>query len=54
MTDPRRLASGFSVNVEDWVEEKKVECSWMEFVEDKVVSSIELREIVELLVCFIL
>ena len=42
MTDPRRPASGFSVNVEDWAEEKKVECSWMEFVEDKLVFCVEL------------
>ena len=39
LTEPRRLASGSCVNVEDWFDEnddKRVEMSWMEFVEDRV------------------
>ena len=39
-SEPRMLASGSSVNVEDLVEVNK--CSWMEFVEDKLVFCVEL------------
>ena len=46
LTEPRRLAWGSSVNVEDWlnVTESRLEWLWMEFVEDKVGVSVELED----------
>ena len=46
LTEPKRLAWGSSVNVEDWlsVTEIRLEWLWMEFAEDKVGVSVELED----------
>ena len=46
LTEPKRLAWGSSVNVEDWlsVTDSRLEWLWMEFVEDKVGVSVELED----------